>query len=273
MENNIVLRESEILDEKLHGNTFKVAKHLFEVHGFLKIENLFHREFIESLGSDLLGQLNYNEEEMTLGNGALVSHRRYIVPIAFKSPFNRPEFYANPILLSLMKEFLGPHFILSTIGSVVSLPGSTDQHIHADYFPLFEENTALIGMHPPFAITVGIPLVDIDPLNGPTKIWSGSHRTYPIDQKMDSYSRHLLYGPMGSCYFWDYRTFHAGGSNYSEKLRLLLYLGYTRRWFRDSLNPDHLKIEEGEFEKIPEEHRQLFSLSNGLKSHLTQGVV
>jgi hypothetical protein len=260
MENKIILSENELSDQKLQERTFKIAKHLFEVHGFLKIENLFPQGFIKLLASNLLGQLDYNEEEMTLGNGVMVSHRRYIVPIPFKEPFNHPELYANCILLSLMREFLGPHYILNTIGSVVSLPGSTDQHIHADYYPLFEENTAFTGMHPSFAITVGVPLVDIDPINGPTKIWSGSHRTYPIDQKMDSYAKHLLFGPMGSCYFWDYRTFHAGGSNHSGQLRPLLYLGYTRRWFRDSLNPDRLKIEKEEFEKIPHEIRTLFPM-------------
>jgi ectoine hydroxylase-related dioxygenase (phytanoyl-CoA dioxygenase family) len=258
MENKIILHESELSEKKLREVTFKIAKHLFEVHGFLKIENLFSRELIQSLALNLLGDLDYDEEEMTLNNGAMVSHRRYIVPISFKPPFNHPEIYANSILLSLMREFLGPHFVLSTIGSVVSLPGSTDQHIHADYYPLFEENTTLTGIYPPFAITVGIPLVDIDLLNGPTKIWSGSHRTYPIDQRMHSYSMHLLFGKVGSCYFWDYRTFHAGGSNHSDQLRPLLYLGYTRRWFRDSLNPDRLKIEKDDFEKIPQELRPLF---------------
>ena len=210
MDIKIILRESELSDKKFHETTFKIAKHLFEVHGFLKIENLFPGEFIQSLAESLLEKLEYNEEEMTLGGGAMVSNRRYIVPISLKRPFNHPDLYANPLLLLLMKEFLGPNFILSSIGSVVSLPGATDQHIHADYYPLFEENPELTGTHPPFAITVGIPLVDIDVVNGPTKIWSGSHRTLPIEDKMMSYARHLLFGPMGSCYFWDYRTFHAG---------------------------------------------------------------
>lgn len=258
MDIKIILRENELSDKKFHETTFKIAKHLFEVHGFLKIDNLFPREFIQSLAENLLNQLEYNEEEISLGMGAALSNRRYIIPISLQRPFDHPDLYANPLLLSLMKEFLGPHFILSAIGSVVSLPGATDQHIHADYYPLFEENPAFTGTHPPFAITVGIPLVDIDVLNGPTKIWSGSHRTYPIDQKMESYSRHLLFGPMGSCYFWDYRTFHAGGSNHSDQLRPLLCLRYTRRWFRDALNPYQSKINKEEFEKVPQEHRHLF---------------
>jgi ectoine hydroxylase-related dioxygenase (phytanoyl-CoA dioxygenase family) len=259
MENTIVLNQAEIARQVLDEKTLKIARHLFEVHGYLKIENLFAKEFVASLTSALLSQLEFNEEEMTLGSGAQVSHCRYIVPIPFKPPFNDPVLYANPILLALMRVFLGPHCILSSIGSVISLPGATDQHIHADYFPLFEENPQLTGTYPPFAITVAVPLVDIDLINGPTKIWSGSHRTYPLDKEMRSYYRHLLCGAMGSCYFWDYRTIHGGGSNHSEVLRPLLYIAYTRRWFRDFLNPDHLKIQEAELQMIPKEHQLLFS--------------
>ena len=258
MESRIILSEKELSQRSLDEKTLKIARHLFEVHGYLKIENLFAKEFIASLSSALLSQLDFNAEEMTLGSGAQVSHQRYIVPIPFKDPFNTPELYANPHLLALMRDFLGPHCILSSLGSVVSLPGATDQHIHADYFPLFEESPHLTGTHPPFAITVGVPLVDIDLINGPTKIWSGSHRTYPIDKEMRSYYRHLLCGAMGSCYFWDYRTIHGGGSNHSDQMRPLLYMAYTRRWFRDFLNPDHLQIEEDQLPSIPEEHHLLF---------------
>ena len=258
MEVNILLKESESLNKKMHKTTFAIAKHLFEVHGYLKIENLFAKELIQKLASALLGNLELNKEEMTLNQGTEVAYRRYILNVPFTSPFNDADLYANPLLLSLMKAFLGEHFIMSSLGCVISLPGATDQHVHADYFPLFEESPHLTGSHPPFAITIAIPLVDIDLINGPTKIWRGSHRTYPIDQKMRSYSMDMLYGPVGSCYFWDYRTFHAGGSNFSEELRPLLYFSYTRRWFRDSLNPDRLNMEEKEYEKISNEHRKLF---------------
>jgi len=256
---SITLSESEIANEKLHENTLRTAKHLFEVHGFLKIENLFPKEFIRTLASNYADQLRFNEEEMTLDRGTLVSYRRYIVPIAFKPPFNDPQLYANGILMPLMKEILGPHFILSSLGAISALPGSTDQHVHADYFPLFEENISTSNTIPTFAVTFAVPLVDIDLINGPTKIWPGSHHVYPIDQRMMNYSKHLLCGPIGSCYFWDYRTFHAGGSNHSDQIRSLLYMAYTRRWFKDSSNPDVLHIEKEERQKISPEHHQLFA--------------
>ena len=239
-------------------STFAIEKHLFEVQGYLKIENLFAKEFIQQLKAAALKNIDFDREAMTLNHGTQVAHRRYIVNIPFTSPFNDAAFYANPTLMALMREFLGSHFILSSLGCVISLPGATDQHVHADYYPLFEERPNLVGIHPPFAITVAVPLVDIDLLNGPTRIWPGSHKTYPIDQKMESYPQHLLHGPIGSCYFWDYRTFHAGGPNFSDEIRPLLYFSYSRRWFKDSLNPDRLAIDKQEYQKIPEEHRKLF---------------
>ena len=259
MNYTIVLSEKEIADEKLHPNTLKMAKHFFDVHGFLKIENLFPKEFIQTLASAYEKKLNFNEKDMTLSNGTLASNGRYIVPIDFKPPFNDPRLYASRILMPLMEELLGSHFILSSLGAFSALPGSTDQHLHADYFSLFEEDVNISSKTPPFAITFAVPLVDVDLINGPTQIWSGSHHSYPIEQSMSAYQKHFLHGPIGSCYFWDYRTFHAGGSNYSDNIRSLLYMAYTRRWFKDFSNPDFLHIEEDDFKSIPEEHLKLFA--------------
>jgi ectoine hydroxylase-related dioxygenase (phytanoyl-CoA dioxygenase family) len=258
MNYTIHLSEKEIKNQALHPNTLKMALHFFKTHGFLKIDNLFSKELIGNLLNSYQEKLNYNEEEVSLDNGTQASHRRHLVPIPFAAPFSDPSLYANPILLPIMKALLGPNLILSSLGAISALPGSTNQHVHADYYPLFEEDMAASTQIPTFAITLGIPLVDIDMINGPTHIWAGSHHIYPIEQNMTTYTKHYLHGNIGSCYFWDYRTFHAGGSNHSEEIRSLLYMAYTRRWFKDVLNPDYLKMSQEEYFAIPEEHRNLF---------------
>jgi len=255
----VILSEKEIEEERWQPHSLQIAVHLFKVHGFLSIENLFPPSFIEEIASAYLNQLDVNETQTEIKNAVQVSHRRYIVPIELKYPFNKPLLYANPLLLELLRTLLGKHVRLSSVGSVISLPGATDQHVHADYFPLFEEKE-ICGSLPPYAITVAIPLVDIDLLNGPTKVWSGSHLVYPIDQNMFSYSRSLLCGKKGCCHLWDYRTLHAGGSNHSDSLRPLLYMAYVRRWFCDMLNPDQLKIAKEEYESLSTEHRELLTI-------------
>ena len=252
-ENNLILRAEEIEKLRLSEKSLHTARSLFEIHGYLKIENVFTREFVQTLAEELFAQIDGNSisEE-----GAQIHRNRYIVPVRLRGSFSNPAFYANPILLSLFRSLLGPDCILHSLGAVISLPGATEQHIHSDYGPLFEEEPFLRGALPPYALTVAIPLVDIDWLNGPTKIWSGSHRTALGKESLDQYPRHLVCGPMGSCYFWDYRTLHAGGSNHSDQMRPLLYMAVTRRWFKDYLNPEQLII-EGE---IPDEHRDLFPI-------------
>ncbi len=211
------------------------------------------------LADAYIAKLDLNEDGTQIRTGAKISNRRYITSLSLTPPFDTPKLYANPLLLALMKEFLGRHFVLHTMGSVTALPGAEDQHLHADYYQLFEESPHLGRALPSYGITVGVPLIDVDVLSGPTKAWSGSHRVLPIEPTMEAYYKSYVYGPMGSCYFWDYRTFHAGGSNHSEKIRPLLFLAYTRRWFCDLFNPDGFNVEKEEYQNIPEEHRWLFA--------------
>lgn len=246
------------MTEELDANHLDLshAKTLFEIQGFLKINSLFPLPLIDALADSLSRQM---KDEYHLKNGARIHNNRFILPLALQGPFNDPLLYANPRLLSLMRTLLGPSCILGSLGAVVAFPGATDQHIHADYEPLFKEEPLLRGALPPYAITVAVPLVDIDVINGPTKIWPGSHRMPHADRShANAFPKHLLMGRKGSCYFWDYRTLHAGGSNFSEDPRPLLYMAFTRRWFKDTLNPDELIVD---MKELPQEHWDLFSIS------------
>lgn len=262
MEPTLLLSESEISDKTLDPFTFETAKALFDSHGFLKIGNLFPREWIQTLADAFLAKVACDPMKMTLSCGAK-DHGGHIISIPLAPPFNQSALYANPILLPLMKAFLGSDCILGGLGAVIAFPGGGEQQIHRDFESLFNEQPFLTAVHAPFAIVVGIPLVDIDVVNGPIKIWSSTHRAIEFDKnKIDQkYERYLLCGPMGSCYFWDYRTYHAEGSNCSKQLRPLLYLFYTRRWFRDLKNPDRMIPDAQE---IPKEHSSLFPRSESL---------
>ena len=47
MESRILLSEKEVAEQKLNDKTLKIARHLFEVHGYLKVDRLFTEEFIQ----------------------------------------------------------------------------------------------------------------------------------------------------------------------------------------------------------------------------------
>lgn len=249
---SLVLTEREKDSGCMHKNTLTMGRHFFDVSGFLKIENVFSPDLIETW------RRAHEERPQGLARGTEISNKRYIIPISVEGPFDTPLLYDNPLIMPLMKALLGDDCIIGSLGVVTALPGAEEQHLHADFRLPFPENPSLSCALPTYAVTFAIPLTDIDCLNGPTKIWEGSHKTYPIDAKMESYRKHLLYGPRGSCYFWDYRTFHAGGPNYSDRMRSLLYISYTRSWFKDFFNPELLTMNDLVYQNLSEERKKLF---------------
>src|SRR5262249_1141000 len=123
-------------------------------------------------------------------------------------------------------------FILGAYGVVCSLPGAPSQHIHQDGGDLFPQ-AALNRMLPLAAATVGIPLVEMNEINGTTALWLGSHRD-ETRAETENGEEPLL--REGSCVLWDYRLRHCGTPNRSAVPRPLLYMTYCRPWFMDHKN-------------------------------------
>jgi len=78
----------------------------------------------------------------------------------------RPEFLnerliANPVVLPVIKELLGPKPVAFIIASDTPYPGSGFQNIHQDF--------------PRFGLTVNVPLVDFTEDNAPLELWPSSH--------------------------------------------------------------------------------------------------
>ena len=195
-----------------------------------------------------------------------VGDARFMITVKIKGAFNTPDLYANPILMPILNKLLGPP-VISSFGSVVSFPGAEDQPIHYDHPPLFESDS-LCNELPPYAITVVIPLVDIEYETGSTAIWEGSHCAQE--------SRHLLQRlnaepsfdgaaiPLpraGDVYLMDYRVIHGGMANQSQTTRPIFYSVYSRPWFRDWTNfsdQPAVDLPKKQRKKIPKKLRQLF---------------
>jgi hypothetical protein len=141
------------------------------------------------------------------------------------------------------------------------------QHVHLDHSPLFEADEISTRL-PPHAVTVVIPLIDIDLHCGTTAVWEGTHRMVGARQLKDRLNRSPdLPGAsfptpkMGGCYLMDYRLVHGGTPNNSDRPRTILYLVYSRPWFRDAANfggQPAVLIEPDQLGKIPDQFRSLF---------------
>jgi ectoine hydroxylase-related dioxygenase (phytanoyl-CoA dioxygenase family) len=235
----IVPSEAERAAGALESETIERASRCFRADGALLIEDIvdttiiaearraFNQEYshylsdLEQLG--LIYDGAKHEEALSVGD------RRLLVTIRLEPPFDDPQLFANPFLLPVLSAALDDGFVLGAFGLVCSLPSAPAQHKHHDGGNLFPQS-GLNALLPAAAITVGIPLLEMNEVHGTTALWLGSHRGPVKEAAIEPVVRE------GSCMLWDFRLMHGGTPNRSALARPLLYLTYCRPWFMEYMN-------------------------------------
>lgn len=229
-------------------------------------------------------------------SGALRAHGRvrdiggrYAAVLPFEGPFLDPRFYANPALHALLGPLLGPGYCLSSLETVISEPGAGRQHQHVDGPLRFDR---LVGGRkepyrgdlsklPPYAVSLCVPLCDVNEVNGPTAIWLGSHkaalRPKPPGEAEVARRWRLapMAGPFGRAFLFDFRVFHGGLENDSPEPRPLLIAVFTRSWYRDPNQNEvfpSVVISPRALARVPERHRPLFMLAPAARRALWGGL-
>jgi ectoine hydroxylase-related dioxygenase (phytanoyl-CoA dioxygenase family) len=238
------------------GTMARVAQR-FRADGVLVLENVVdaaliaraRRAFGEAYGRYLDGKKHRD--------APMVGDRRLMITVDLEPPFDAPQLFANPWILSVMEVFLHEGFVLGAFGVVCSLPSAPAQHLHSDGPPLFPD---LVGrLVPASAITVAVPLLEMNEVHGTTALYPGSHR----DASCATTGKGIE--PIvreGSCLLWDYRLVHGGTPNRSTLPRPLLYLVYCRPWFVDEYNfptQPPLRASKRSLSRLPEQHRRLLA--------------
>jgi len=241
---------------------------LFLQNGFLLVKNAFDPAFVAKLHDAFMDGYKTYFDDKIYDDALDIGHRRHMVTVALEGVFNTSELYAPRNVFPILEFLLSKKLILAALGTVVSLPGAERQHLHRDYDNIYEPGFSYPGLEtviakgPPYAITLGIPLVPITRHTGNTRFWPGTHLS-SVSKKDPSLGPGVDFeAALGSCYLFDYRILHCGVANTSDTVRPLLYNIYTRPWFRDPLNyskQEPVHITEAEFQKIPEEYRGLFA--------------
>ena len=90
---------------------------------------------------------------------------------------------------------------------------------------------------PCYAVTVVLPLVDLDAETGATAVWLGTHRQRWVGQpNPDPAQAYVPEVGLESVYLMDYRLVHGGRANLTARPRPILYMIYSRPWFTDRAN-------------------------------------
>ena len=229
---------------------------LFRKNGYLAIKRLFDPALIDALRGEFERQFGalaaLEGRSATFKN---VGERRLMLPVKLEGRFLDPALYANPHLTALLGALLGRDHLIDNFTCVTALPGAGAQRLHADHPDLFPESAELRERLGPYSITVAIPLVDLTPETGTTRVFPGSHRGPAGDNPA------LPYVARGGCFLMDYRLRHHGTENGSPGQRPIVYIVYARPWFTDANNFrrwPRINIDGADLASIPDAHRPLF---------------
>lgn len=169
------------------------------------------------------------------------------------------DMLVSPALQTLFNEALGENWVYESFGVISSFPGATLQHLHADDDHLFE-GTEFAGKLPAYALTISIPLVEVNAINGGTEFLLGSHRC----ETRSSYPGEPTTSPLmpGDCMIWDFMIRHRGQANTSDAPRPMLYITACRSFWSDTTNfqtdARKLVIERNLIKALPKEQRKRF---------------
>lgn len=113
---------------------------------------------------------------------------------------------------------------------LVAHPGAEPQRWHMDTPHLFASRQHL----PPHSVSVFIPLCALTESNGPTEFQLSTHIKANLTRPRTHADARC---PLGSVAIYDIRVMHRGGANRSDADRPVVYLTFSRNWYRDVLNP------------------------------------
>jgi ectoine hydroxylase-related dioxygenase (phytanoyl-CoA dioxygenase family)/SAM-dependent methyltransferase len=214
----------------------------FDERGFVVLDGLFPVDLVDGLHAACRAQFGAMDSPAMAAvarrggpNRFLeVGPHRYEIAVQMTDAFRDPRAYAGEFLLRLLWRLLDGECHLSSFTVVVSFPGAGRQHVHRDYPHLFSDHELATRL-PAHAVSVVLPLVDVDRRTGPTGVWPGSHR-WPEARAADPADVVAPETRKGDCLLLDYRTLHAGMPNSGEIIRPTLYMVYSRPWFFDEDN-------------------------------------
>ena len=162
---------------------------------------------------------------------AFVSDGRFYTAVEIAGSLASPEILVPPAVGRVLTEALGPDFVFDSWGVINALPGAAEQHWHRDGGILFPGHP-LEFMLPATAVTLAIPLVEMNDQTGTTGFALRTHRANDYPEHPDFEPR----VPVGAALLWDYRVFHKGMANRSAIARPLIYATLCRNWWSDTLN-------------------------------------
>lgn len=193
------------------------------VRGFTIIPDLFlpaelaaWREKIDSV---------YHQQEVEFGRGALIAIQELDLcraPLLYNFEFIKLA--THPLVLSVVKQFLGDWFILNLQNAIINRPHQL-HHQSSWHRDLPYQNWVISR---PLAINALLAIDEFSEITGGTHVVPFTHKTEVLPS--DAYiaaNRVVAAAPAGSAIVFDSMLFHRAGANKSQNIRRAVNNLYT----------------------------------------------
>jgi ectoine hydroxylase-related dioxygenase (phytanoyl-CoA dioxygenase family) len=239
------------------------AKNALSGPGIVILRDSVERKAAHAAKLAIVESLCGLDADMARSRGIRVGDGRYMVTLNLNPPYDRPELFASPPLLAVARATLGVDLIVNSLAAVVALPGALAQRAHVDHSMLFPNDETASMSAPPYALTAIIPLLDLNESTGSTEVWPRG----PLMATPDLWPSKLpgstvLPLAVGDAALIDYRVCHGGTANPGLVPRPILYIVYSRPWFRDADNFSEmppLRVSAQHLANMPAQYRRLFA--------------
>ena len=172
----------------------------------------------------------------------------------------------QPQVLELIEGVLGLQCLVSSLASISLAPGESAQVLHAD-----DQVMPLEKPHAPTVANSMWALTDFTEANGATRLVPGSHRWPNPDYRRSDAQTPTIAAEMarGSVLVWDGSTWHGGGANTSDGVRVGVAMNYCAGFIRQQEN-QQLGIPHEVAATFTPELRQLcgFGMYRGLTGNI-----
>ncbi len=198
---------------------------------------------------DVLDRASVTEVRTALTRSAKLSEQRgqpTYIPALDPNPANVRVFnlidldpvfrdlIGHPVALSLVRQLLGEHFMISNFTANIARPGSLSMAIHSDQAIVIPE-----PWENPWAINIIWCLDDMTAANGGTLYLPASHNIRRLSELPNNMKAKMvpLEAKAGSIIAMDGRIWHTSGPNVTaDQERALLFGYYTMDFIRPQVN-------------------------------------
>lgn len=191
-----------------------------------------------------VGHIDALEEKMQTDLRQLNDERRFegswsgIRPPPF-DPYLFKDIIYNEMAIAVTHRLMGDGVVLDSYGANVAFNGEKAQAIHTDTYQLWPH---LEVTPPPHCIVVNVCLVDVDEINGGTKVWPGTQSDNRIVADSQNLTEEMvaeqeqrrpseqICSKKGDLILRDMRVWHCGTPNMTDTPRIMLAMIHRPKW-------------------------------------------